>query len=87
MKRTVLLLSVVTIMMVMLAMSVGPAFAAPDKSDPPSFSCGLNDPNSYKDGGEFDEGEPGAGELGQTEGKKPLEFGCAPGKEENPRPQ
>ena len=59
----------------------------PDKSDPPSFSCGLNDPNSYKDGGEFDEGEPGAGELGQTEGNKPLEFGCAPGKEENLRPQ
>ncbi len=53
---------------------------APAKLEPrPAHSCGLNDPNAYKDGGAFDEGEPGAGELGLPH-NRPLEFGCAPGK-------
>jgi hypothetical protein len=43
-------------------------------------SCGLNDPNHYKAGGEFDEGDPGAGELGKQPENHPLAFGCAPGK-------
>jgi hypothetical protein len=79
-KRIVVLLSVVALMVVMLAMSVAPALAAPDKNDPPSFSCGLNDPNHYKDGGVADEGDPGAGELGMEPENHPLVFGCAPGK-------
>jgi hypothetical protein len=56
-----------------------PALAAPDKNDPPSYSCGLNNPNNYKDGGEVDEGDPGAGELGMQPENHPLAFGCAPG--------
>jgi hypothetical protein len=79
-KRILMLLSVVALLVVMLAMSVAPAFADPVKNDPPGFSCGLNDPNDYKDGGEFDEGEPGAGELGKVPENNPIVFGCAPGK-------
>jgi hypothetical protein len=85
MKRILVLVTVVALMMVMLTMSVAPAFADPDKNDPPMHSCGLNDPNAYKEGGESDEGKPGVSEITQ-EGFKPLEFGCAPGKEEDPRP-
>ena len=81
MKRIVLKLTAALVMAVMmLAMSVAPAFADPVKNDPPGFSCGLNDPNDYKDGGEFDEGEPGAGELGKVPENNPIVFGCAPGK-------
>ena len=81
MKRIILKLTAALVMAVMmLAMSVAPAFADPVKNDPPGFSCGLNDPNDYKDGGEFDEGEPGAGELGKVPENNPIVFGCAPGK-------
>jgi hypothetical protein len=77
-------LAVVLAMMLALAVVMGasPAFADPDKNDPPAHSCGLNDPNVYLE----DETEPGAKEL-TLEGNKPLEFGCAPGKDEDPRPQ
>ena len=67
-------------LMMLSVMAASPAFAAPDKNDPPPHSCGLNDPNHYKDGGEFDEGDPGAGELGKQPDNHPLAFGCAPGK-------
>ena len=66
--------------MMLVVMGASPAFADPDKNNPPGHSCGLNDPNAYKDGGEFDEGEPGAGELGKEPENHPLAFGCAPGK-------
>jgi hypothetical protein len=72
--------------MMLAVLGASPAFADPDKNDPPSHSCGLNDPNAYKEGGEFDESEPGAGELGKVPENHPLEFGCAEGKGE-PRPQ
>jgi hypothetical protein len=74
--------------MMLAVMGASPAFAAPGNSDndPAPHSCGLNDPNAYKDGGEFDEGEPGARELGLPH-NKPLEVECAPGKDEDPRPQ
>jgi hypothetical protein len=72
--------------MMLAVLGVSPAFAAPDKTgpgntdnDPPSHSCGLNDPNAYKEGKSGEE-EPGAGELGKVEENHPLEFGCAPGK-------
>jgi hypothetical protein len=70
-----------TVMMLAL-MAASPAFAAPGNTDnnPAAHSCGLNDPNAYKAGGEFDEGEPGAGELGKEPENHPLEVGCAPGK-------
>jgi hypothetical protein len=76
-KRIGVLLATV---MMLAVMGASPAFAVPDKNDPPSHSCGLNDPNAYKDGGRFDEGEPGAGELGKVPENHPLAFGCAPGK-------
>ena len=80
-------ISVLLAMVLMLAMmGVSSALADPDKNNPAGHSCGLNDPNAYKDGGEFDEGEPGAGEVGKVPGNHPLEFGCAEGKGE-PRPQ
>ena len=60
MKR-ILVLTVVALMVEMMAMSVAPAFTVPDKNDPASHSCGLNDPNAYKAGGEYDEGLPGVG--------------------------
>ena len=75
-KRILMLLSVVALLVVMLAMSVAPAFADPVKNDPPGFSCGLNDPNDYIE----DESEPGAGELGKLPENNPIVFGCAPGK-------
>jgi hypothetical protein len=76
-------ISVLLSMALMLAViGASPAFADPDKNDPPAHSCGLNDPNVYLE----DETEPGAKEL-TLEGNKPLEFGCAPGKDEDPRPQ
>ena len=86
-KRILMLLSVVALLVVMLAMSVAPAFADPVKNDPPGFSCGLNDPNAYKEGGQSDEGLPGAGELGKVPENHPHEAECAPGKDEDPRPQ
>ena len=82
-KRIGVLLATV---MMLAVMGAPPAFAAPDKNDPAPQSCGLNDPNAYKEGGEFDEGEPGAGEVGKVPENHPLEFGCAEGKGE-PRPQ
>ena len=78
MKR-ILVLTVVALMVVMMAMSVAPAFAVPDKNDPASHSCGLNDPNAYKAGGEYDEGLPVVGEL-RLEYNSPIGYGCAPGK-------
>ena len=78
MKR-ILVLTVVALMVVMMAMSVAPAFAAPDKNDPARHSCGLKDPNAYKAGGEYDEGLPGVGEL-RLEYNSPIGYGCAPGK-------
>ena len=86
MLRKKLAVLLATVMMVAV-MGTSPAFADPDKNDPPAHSCGLNDPNAYKEGGAFDEGDPGAGELGMQEENNPLEFGCAPGKDEDPRPQ
>jgi hypothetical protein len=82
-KRIGVLLATV---MMLAVMAASPAFADPDKNNPAGHSCGLNDPNAYKDGGEFDEGEPGARELGLPH-NKPLEVECAPGKDEDPRPQ
>ena len=78
MKR-ILVLTVVALMVEMMAMSVAPAFAVPDKNDPASHSCGLNDPNAYKAGGEYDEGLPGVGEL-RLEYNSPIGYGRAPGK-------
>jgi hypothetical protein len=73
-------------LMMLAVMAASPAFAAPDKTgpgntdnDPAGHSCGLNDPNAYKEG-KSDEGEPGAGELGKVPENKPLEAECAPGK-------
>ncbi len=66
--------------MMLVVMGAPPAFADPDKNDPAGHSCGLSDPNAFKDGGAFDEGEPGAGELGKEPENKPLEAECAPGK-------
>jgi hypothetical protein len=84
-KRIGVLLAAV---MMLAVMAAPPAFAAPCNSDndPAPHSCGLNDPNAYKDGGQFDEGLPGAGELGLPE-NHPHEAECAPGKDEDPRPQ
>jgi hypothetical protein len=72
--------------MMLAVMAASPAFAAPDNTgpgntdnDPAGHSCGLNDPNAYKEG-KSDEGEPGAGELGKVPENKPLEAECAPGK-------
>ena len=82
-KRIGILLATVIMLAVIGA---SPALADPDKNDPPAHSCGLNDPNAYKEGGAFDEGDPGAGEVGKVPENHPLEFGCAEGKGE-PRPQ
>ena len=76
MKRIVLM---VTMALMLAVMAASPAFAAPDKNDPPAHSCGLNDPNAYKDGGQYDEGLPGVGEL-RLEYNSPIGYGCAPGK-------
>ena len=75
-------------LMMLSVMAASPAFAAPGntENDPHEGSCGLNDPNAYKDGGAFDEDDPGAGELGMQPENHPLEFGCAEGVGE-PRPQ
>jgi hypothetical protein len=82
----------VSTLMMLAVMAASPAFAAPDNTgpgntdnDPAGHSCGLNDPNAYKEG-KSDEGEPGAGELGKVEENHPLEFGCAEGEGE-PKPQ
>ena len=85
MKRIILM---VTVALMLAVMAASPAFAAPGNTDndPAPHSCGLNDPNAYKEGGQFDEGEPGAGEVGKVPENHPLEFGCAEGKGE-PRPQ
>ncbi len=74
-------------LMMLAVMAASPAFAAPPDrtgpgntdNDPAGHSCGLNDPNAYKDG-KSDEGEPGAGELGKVPENKPQEAECAPGK-------
>ena len=78
-RRLSVLLATAFMLATMLAMSAAPAFAAPDKNDPASHSCGLNDPNAYKDGGQYDEGLPGVGEL-RLEYNSPIGYGCAPGK-------
>jgi hypothetical protein len=78
-RKKLTLLVAMALMLAMMAMSVAPAFAAPDKNDPAGHSCGLNDPNAYKAGGEYDEGLPGVGEL-RLEYNSPIGYGCAPGK-------
>jgi hypothetical protein len=89
-KKLVVLLAT---LMMLAVIAASPAFAAPPDrtgpgntdNDPAGQSCGLNDPNAYKEG-KSDEGEPGAGELGKVEENHPLEFGCAEGEGE-PKPQ
>jgi hypothetical protein len=68
--------------MMLAVQGASPAFADPDKNNPSPHSCGVEDSHRYVD----EDTKPGASELSQ-EGFKPLDFGCAPGKEEDPRPK
>jgi hypothetical protein len=67
--------------MMLAVLGASPAFGDPDKNNPSPHSCGVEDSHRYVD----EDTKPGASELSQ-EGFKPLDFGCAPGKEEDPRP-
>ena len=74
---------IVATLMMLAVMAASPALAVPgNEALPPEHSCGVGDAPAYV----AEDTRPGASEITQP-GFKPLEYGCAPGKVEDPRPQ